>query len=280
MNESLKKVFANDPEILNSLNHKEMVTMFQKMIESMSQVTRGNDAYTPIKGKDYFTDEEIQAIRHGILEEVTPIKGTDYFTSEEVGWIISNVREGLKAEVTPVKGVDYVDGIDGYTPIKNKDYFDGIDGKTPTREDLLSLIVPLIPSVTDGKDAVVDEDEIVKKLIKFIKKKKVLDVNDINGMQGFSKDGINYRFEELMHGGGTTTSSIVYSEDLSSQCNGVNKVFTVPANTAFITLTGTDAPFTYRPVVDYTGSGTTTLTLDAGVNAPSSGATLILTYRV
>jgi hypothetical protein len=117
--------------------------------------------------------------------------------------------------------------------------------------------------------------------VKYIKKKKILTSNDISGLQTFSKDGINYRFEELMHGGGGSSGgSITYSKDISSQCDGNNKVFTVPANAYFISLTGSDSPIIYRPLVDYTGSGTTTLTIDALVNAPSLGATLIVTYAV
>jgi len=52
-------------------------------------------------------------------------------------------------------------GNDGYSPIKGKDYFDGFtpkkgvdyfDGKTPTREELLSIIQPLIPNPLRGED--------------------------------------------------------------------------------------------------------------------------------
>lgn len=74
-------------------------------------------------------------------------------------------------------------------------------------------------------------------------------------------------------GGGVTTTYV----DLSTQTNGVTKTFTIPSGVTAVLLTGSDAPIVYRPVVDYTISGTT-LTLDAGVNAPSSGSTLILVY--
>lgn len=43
----------------------------------------------------------------------SPIKGVDYYTNEEV--------EQIKKEVTPVKGVDYVDGIDGHNPLTVSD---------------------------------------------------------------------------------------------------------------------------------------------------------------
>lgn len=68
----------------------------------------------------------------------------------------------------------------------------------------------------------------------------------------------------------------VLSVDLSAQCNGSNKVFTVPSGTP-ISLIGSDAPIIYRPIVDYVVAGTT-LTIASNVPAPSNGATLIYTY--
>lgn len=123
------------------------------------------------------------------------------------------------------------------------------------------------------------DEELSDTIIKLIKKKKLLNSNDINGLEGFSRDGINYKFEELMHGGGSSTASITYSSDLSSQCDGNNKIFTIPTNSSIILLTGTDSPLIYKPTTDYTVSGTT-LTLTSAVNAPSLGSTLIVTYTV
>ncbi len=184
-------------------------------------------------------------------------------------------------------------GDDGYTPIKGVDYFDGKDAYVDIDaivSVILSKIQPQeqtpIPTIEEIIEAMppqknIDEESLAKSIVTLIKKKKLLSSGDINGMQGFSRDGINYRFEELMHGGGGSGGgSITYSYDLSSQCNGVNKVFTVPSNTNFVLLTGTDAPIVYKLGTDYTGSGTVTLTLTSQVNAPSTGATLILTYIV
>lgn len=73
-------------------------------------------------------------------------------------------------------------------------------------------------------------------------------------------------------GGGTPKIA-----DLSAQCDGSNKIFTIPEFTTILVLNGTDAPIIYRNSIDFTATGTT-LTLGAGVNAPSQGATLLLTY--
>lgn len=178
-------------------------------------------------------------------------------------------------------------------PVKNGD--DYVLTEQDKKDIGRSIKVPVVKQVVERIEVIhekpvitekliekkVDEDKLFDNFLKILKKKRLLDVSYIKGLEGFSKDGINYRFEELMHGGGgTSAGSITYSIDLSAQCNGVNKVFTVPANTNFVQLSGTDAPQIYRPTIDYTGTGTTTLTLTGQVNAPSNGATLILLYVV
>lgn len=58
----------------------------------------GIDAYTPVKGKDYFTFQEIKAIEDHI-KSLIPKKGKDYFTEKEKQEMLSAAR--------PKKGKDY-----------------------------------------------------------------------------------------------------------------------------------------------------------------------------
>ncbi len=77
-------------------------------------------------------------------------------------------------------------------------------------------------------------------------------------------------------------AGVVMSYDLSSQLNGVANTFTVPANTNFILVVSSSNPFVFRPTVDYTGSGTTTLTFDVGIDPATmlaSGQSLILLFN-
>jgi len=67
---------------------------------SMLRGPQGVKGDTPVKGKDYFTEEDIS----DFLRKTTPVKGKDYFTVSDV--------DDFKKEITPVKGVDYHDGID------------------------------------------------------------------------------------------------------------------------------------------------------------------------
>ena len=85
--------------------------------------------------------------------------------------------------------------------------------------------------------------------------------------------------DQRWHGGGSSTSSggVLLVSDLTSQCDGVTKTFTVPTFSLAIKLEGTQFPVIYRPLIDWTASGTT-LTLDAGVGAPETGQTLLFYY--
>lgn len=58
----------------------------------------GEDGHTPIKGKDYYTPEEIKEIK----KEVTPVKGKDYFDGKDGKSIVGPAGprgpRGLKGE--------------------------------------------------------------------------------------------------------------------------------------------------------------------------------------
>lgn len=151
----------------------------------------------------------------------------------------------------------------------------------------------------------IDHEKLAGLILDGIKKGKMLKMEHIDGLDNSLKvmnsqlAGKIYGKDTWARGGGDTVTAgsgvtitntsdgtkrisapggaATQSTDLSSQCNGTNKVFTIPAFTSIISLIGSDAPIIYRPTTDYTAAGTT-LTLGAGVNAPSSGATLILTY--
>lgn len=85
---------------------------------------RGDDGKTPEKGVDYFTQEEIEAVKDYIKTltkaELTPKKGTDYFTQEEI--------EGIKKSATPIKGKHYFDGRHGKDGAPGRAGRDGYDG--------------------------------------------------------------------------------------------------------------------------------------------------------
>lgn len=76
-------------------------------------------------------------------------------------------------------------------------------------------------------------------------------------------------------GGG---GSIVEYYDLTALCDGSTKTFAIPSNRRILSVHSTQFPVTYRPGVDWTGSGTRTLTLTSEVGAPQAGQTLYMIY--
>lgn len=267
--QKLRQIFAGDEIMLRSINAQEQIDLLREIVEKSSTEITMKGA-TMIKGEPGHTptDEELLALIKPLIPVVEDGKNGHTPTDKELLTLIRPLIPVVKDGKTP-SDTKLISLIKPLIPEVK-------DGETPSDTKLKALIKPLIPDAEE-----IDEEKLAKDIIALIKKKKLLNSSDINGMQGFSRDGINYRFEELMHGGGGSSGgSITYSFDLSSQCDGVNKIFTVPSNTNFVLLTGTDAPIIYKLNTDYTGSGTTTLTLTAAVFAPSSGATLILTYIV
>ena len=116
-----------------------------------------------IKGK---TANDLISTLHELLvgkDGKTPIKGEDYFTEEE--------KEEFKKEVSPKKGEDYFDGKDGEdgkTPIKGVDYFTDKEIK-----QIISEILSKIPKPKDGldgDDAVIDYDKVLSLVIKKLPK--------------------------------------------------------------------------------------------------------------
>ena len=118
----------------------------------------------------------------------------------------------------------------------------------------------------NGHDATVDLNAIVEEAVKALL--------DSKPWKDTQKNILYNKFDQRWHGGG---SGSVLIADLTSQCNGVTKIFTVPSNSRSIKLESTQFPIIYRPLVDFIVSGVS-LTLQAGVGAPETGQTLLFYY--
>lgn len=190
-----------------------------------------------------------------------------------------------KDAYTPKKGVDYFDGKQGdagYTPQAGRDY--------PTAKAIEEMVSEYAARYVQS----LEEKGFTKKEIGTELKKENLDGNSIARMLEALKGAERLDYESLKNRPGTEVKDIskkrvhrggggkeTYYYDLSSLCDDVTKVFTVPSNSRIVSAFCTDAPSgILRPITDWTGSGTTTLTLTAQVAAPGSGATLYILYVV
>lgn len=120
---------------------------------------------------------------------------------------------------------------------------DGKDGISPRIEEIVAQVLPLIPTPQDGKDGVdatIDEDSIVDRLLAKIQKDKSLDLSHIKGAQKFIKDGVSYKIEELMHGGGGSSggSGLAYLPLVSGFIDNSNIVFTFAKTPTIVVVNG------------------------------------------
>jgi hypothetical protein len=130
------------------------------LVKTFWQMLRGREGYTPKKGKDYFTKEEIndikESIRTNLKKEVTPIKEKDYFTSKEVDDIVDEVFNKIP---TPE---------DGKTPKRGVDYFTDADIRNFVYDILIRIPKP--EAGEPGKNA--DEEKIIDRVINKLSKHK------------------------------------------------------------------------------------------------------------
>lgn len=144
------------------------------------------------------------------------------------------------------KGKDGTNGKDG---LKGKDGNKGNDGSQDTGLDIVNKIndLPISPS-------------------------SMIDASHIKNLPTVMTGG----------GGGVrrNVSAKNIREDLSSQCDGATKTFTIAGNYKEDTLQlfSTQFPIVYRPVVDFTETGGGT-TLTSEVGAPQTGQTLVALYE-
>lgn len=193
----------------------------------------------------------------------TPIKGKDYFTESEINQWVSYILK----ESTPVKGVHYTDGEKG----------DKGDSYILTAEDrkkiARSIDVPVVEKVIEKTTVEVLPEDIARRLNSL---KNVLDVSVIRGavnkkdlesqdkkvLDGMTRiDGRIKLIDQRWHGGGLKTVS--HDTTLSGDGTAANPLSVIGTGSggAFITVTGTidgnNTVYTTvtRPTMVYTDMG-------------------------
>lgn len=191
----------------------------------------GKDGKTPVKGVDYLTPEEIEAIKEHVKtlvkSDLTPVKGRDYFTEPEIRQIAEMARPKLGRDYFNGRhgndGRDGRDGMDGLPGPRGKDGTEiapkDIAAKLNTLKKALKAEVLDLPSVEELIDTVVKE-------LKNPKSKRRLNATDIN---------MN---DMRWHGGGI--SSVVHDNTLSGLGTSTSPLSVVSAGgITILTATGT-----------------------------------------
>ena len=168
------------------------------------------------------TEQLLKALRGDLKGDpgYTPVKGKDYFTAQEIQEIISFIQSNVKDGYTPIKGVDYNDG---YTPIKGKDYTDGKKGDagdTPllgvdywTKEDKKKIeeyVLAMIEKKTPTTAQIISKLPKAPK-VKYSDIEGAPDVSDLPKLIEFLKRG---GFRGGGGSGGGTTSPLTTKGDL------------------------------------------------------------------
>lgn len=217
------------------------------LIKSLSslQIMKGEDGYTPKKGVDYFTEEEIQQIFKIIEAKIKTF---------EKGLKGDKGERGEKGATGPAG----MDGIDGYTPVAGKDYYTKKD-----RDELLKQIIAGLPEPKHGISPNIKD--IAKETFALINNNPDQEFVTVKQLTEFLKRG-GFRGGA---GSGTGATQTVYSDTVSGTIDGVNVTFTVSTNinTAFSLYLANSI---YQPIVDFTTSGTT-ITMNVPPDASLSG---------
>lgn len=193
--------------------------------------------------------------------------------------LLALIRPLIPPPIKGDKGEPGNDGNDGHTPTAQEilafikplipKVRNGQDGHTPTKAELVALIKSVMPVPKDGSPDT--PQEIKQKLIELPIREPWFDARHIKNLP-----------TELRRRGGIVKGGVApLAYDLSSLLDGSTKSFAIPPNNGILLVTGSGAPFIFRPTVDFTGTGTTTLTFTSGVDAPSAlaaGQTLMILY--
>ncbi len=134
-------------------------------------------------------------------------------------------------------------------------------------------IADIIPRPENGRDGSPDAPLQIADKINTLTEK--IQQKTIIGLESMFRNLHNSIREskQIVRGGG----DIVNYYDLTSQCNGILKTFTIPKNRKVVGVFGGQFPINLRPLVDWTYT-TTTLTLTSQISAPETGQTLYIIY--
>ncbi len=271
--EEIRSQLLSDPEFVPQL--ATAIISGIKEIAKGDPGEKGVDGKTPQRGVDYFTEDDIRSIAPSVLKHITlPRNGRDGLNGR-------NGRDADEEAITravlerlpkPKAGKDFP----SYDQVRAlvASAAESTTLKFVPTDDKISEIATRVFSALEFTD---HAEKIARALEGLTGEKRLsyAALRDAPGVKLYdgAKKGAT-RAGRLHRGGG---GSPIYGYDLSSQCDGSNKTFSVPTHSRAIMLIGTDTPIVYKPTTDYSVTGTT-LELTSAVPAPLSGATLIFEY--
>jgi len=151
-----------------------------------------------------------------------------------------------------------------------------MDTMSKEQMDCMKFVYDKVASIENGKDA--DEEkkdtaEDERNRLESLKGDERLDKSAIRGLDEELK-----KVSSITRIGGTGVRQRVHVADVTSECDGSNKTFSIGGtHYGVIGVFGTEFPLIYRPLIDYT-IGSSSITLTDVVAAPATGQTLVIQY--
>lgn len=238
MNRLDKLRSLQDPDYAMKMGLGEMVDIFKNM--------KGEPGYTPKKGVDYLTPEDMEALKTELLAAATPQKGVHY-------------NDGVDGQ----DGEDGENGRNGDTPARGVDYWTREDREAITADVLKNIKVKdgVSPQIKDIVPHVLDAMQ-GKMEMKHVK--GAPDPKDLADLIAFLKRG------GFRGGAGTTviTGSSGYQVPTAGVVNGINRTFTWATAPNVIVLDNGNAmnKVSSDGTVNWTGTTTTVMTQAANFN--------------
>ncbi len=240
--------------VLNAFNsevitNEDFEAKMKRVLEVVKRLVENNArAISDLQAKQEVMLKEISS-QHGTSLSELKAQTNELFVGDRLNQMDSNTTARF-------------DELDDLLNERIESIRNGKDGKTPTREELLALMLPLLPK----KEDLTDFKETVKTLREDHEKiKKAISKAARTGTRGGA---------DFVSGPNVNAVNFV---DVSSQCDGDNKTFFVPTFRKVLALHGTQFPFLYRPTVDFT-LGNKQFVLTDEVAPPAKGQSLIMTY--
>jgi len=202
-----------------------------------------------------------------------PIKGVDYFTEEELQgmceYVQSQIHQGVDGEqgIQGEKGEQGIQGETGPQGEQGPAGRNGIDGETPDINKIIKEVIKQIPKPKDGKSPdILEVVALVKKELNLPETDKVMMKDDL----------ITFLKKGGFRGGGATLLSQLQDVNLSNltQTNGKydlgsGKVKTIVAGSN-ITVDSTDPQ---NPIVSSTATTTSEISIVTGMDGGGASST-------
>lgn len=259
--EKLQKLLSMVDE---SLTKEEFVASFKNLIDFVKRVQTKSDAdFSGLR-------KEMIALQKQLLDENAE-------DSNELREQLKDITARLVSNVT-----DMMDKMNKSHKEWEKRINSIKNGQDADEEKITKRVVTevstIIPKIEDIEKNLPKLGKPIRDSLELLQGDERLDKSAIKGLdEELKKITVSKGAAGGNTGGGAVARTRVHYYDLTSQCNGILKVFAVPLNFGIIGVFSTQFPINYRPLVDWT-EGNRTLTLTSQVSAPETGQTLWIAY--